>query len=271
MSRQTQFGHLERFDNVDATGEEQMFFAFLDRVEGLPDVVKRRRRSYELLGIAPGQSVVDVGCGLGTATQELAARVGPSGHAHGVDISEAMIAEAKRRSDAAGVRVRFHTANVESLPLDSGSIHAYRAERLYQHLRDPLRALAEARRVLAVGGRLVLIDQDWDAAFHDSCDLAIARDIHRAFCDSLVNGTVGRQYRRLLLEAGFANVDVCAEAVTTANADQYGFVVDILEKTARGAIDPQRVDTWVADQRERIANDRFFKVMTHFIATATRD
>ncbi len=67
------YAGLQRFDNVDATGDEAMFVGFLERIEQLPDVVARRRRSYELLALRPGDLVADVGCGLGTAARELAA------------------------------------------------------------------------------------------------------------------------------------------------------------------------------------------------------
>jgi len=61
------FAGLERFDDVDATGEAEMFVRFLERIEQVPDVVARRKRSYELLDVGPVDVVADVGSGLGTA------------------------------------------------------------------------------------------------------------------------------------------------------------------------------------------------------------
>lgn len=271
MAGDRRSGGLERFDNVDATGEQAMFFAFLDRVEVLPDIVRRRERSYDLLRLQSGQRAIDVGCGLGTAARDIAARVAPDGHAIGFDLSAAMIAEARRRAATLGAAATFQEASVEALPVETGSIHAYRAERLYQHVPNVAAALAEARRVLAPGGRIVLIDQDWDVAVLDANDLEISREIHRAFCNSLVQGTIGRRIRRLLLDAGFVEVEVQAETVTSANAEEYGFMVDLLDKTARASgVDGKRLDAWVLDQTGRIAGDRFFMVMTHFIASGTR-
>jgi ubiquinone/menaquinone biosynthesis C-methylase UbiE len=266
-----QVERLERFDRVDATGEQAMFIAFLDRAEALPDVVRRRRRSRELLAPASGARVADVGCGLGTAVRELAHAVGASGRALGIDLSRAMIDEAERRARAAGVSAEFHVAPAERLPVADGALAGYRAERLYQHLPDPAAALAEAHRVLAPGGRIVLVDQDWDAVLLDSDDLATARDVRRAFADSLVNGTVGSQYRRRLLDAGFREVTIEVDAVATDDAGQYGFVVDLFERAARAAgLDARRLDAWRADQDARIAAGRFFLLMPHFVASATR-
>jgi ubiquinone/menaquinone biosynthesis C-methylase UbiE len=150
------YAGLERFADVDSTGEEAMFVGFLERVEQLPDVVARRQRSYELLAFGDGERVADIGCGLGTAVRELAAH---GARAIGFDASEAMLAEARRRSVGAGVE--YALADAVDLPLEDGALAGYRAERVYQHLPDPAAALAEARRVLAREGRIVLVDQDW--------------------------------------------------------------------------------------------------------------
>jgi ubiquinone/menaquinone biosynthesis C-methylase UbiE len=271
MNEPENFQGLERFDKVDATGEQAMFFAFLDRIEEIKDVVRRRQLSYELLQLTPGQNTLDVGCGLGTATRDLAVRVAPHGRSVGIDMSEAMVVEAQHRADALGIAAKFERAGAEALPLPAGSIHAYRAERLYQHLPDPGKALAEARRVLAPGGRILLIDQDWDMTLLDADDLSISRDVHRAFSGSFVQGAIGRRFRSLLLDAGFRGVEIRAETVTSSMSGDYGFIVDIIEKSARAAaVDGARLDVWVADQRKRIAEDRFFMAMTHFIASATQ-
>ena len=86
-----------------------MFVGFLERIEQLPDVVARRRRSYELLALRPGDLVADVGCGLGTAARELAAL---GVRVIGFDASEAMVAEAGRRSG--GASVEFAIADVSA-------------------------------------------------------------------------------------------------------------------------------------------------------------
>ncbi len=145
--RADDYSRLQRFDDVDATGDEAMFVGFLERIEQLPDVVARRRRSYELLALQPHDRVADVGCGLGTAARELAAL---GARVIGLDASEAMVAEARRRSDAGSVE--FAIADVSALPLEDAALAGYRAERLYQHLADPGAALAEAWRVLAPDG-----------------------------------------------------------------------------------------------------------------------
>lgn len=126
------YSGLHRFEDVDATAEEAMFVRFLERIEQLPDVVARRRRSYELLALRPGDRVADVGCGLGTAARELAAL---GARVIGLDASEAMVAEARRRSDAGSVEfaVSKTVHSPATGPSVSTSICPSRPRRLPRH------------------------------------------------------------------------------------------------------------------------------------------
>jgi ubiquinone/menaquinone biosynthesis C-methylase UbiE len=265
--RSESYSGLKRFDDVDATGEEAMFVGFLERIEQLPDVVARRRRSYELLALRPGDLVADVGCGLGTAARELAAL---GVRVIGFDASEAMVAEARRRSGEEAVE--FAIADVSALPLDDGTLAGYRAERLYQHLADPSAALAEAWRVLAPGGRLVLVDQDWDAFLIDGDPKDVTRAILLGFADSIRNGWIGRSYHRLLTSAGFGDVAVLPETVTITSPEQGERLPKLAADAAveAGVIDATVAGHWLDDQRARLEAGTFFAAMTHFIAVGGR-
>jgi len=258
---------LERFADIDSTGEEAMFVDFLERIDQLPDVVARRHRSYELLDVVDGERVADVGCGLGTSARELAAR---GARVIGFDVSEAMLAEARRRSDGAGVE--YVLADAAELPLGDGVLDAYRAERVYQHLADPTAALAEAHRVLAADGRIVLMDQDWDGLLIDGEPKEVTRATIQGHSDSFRNPWIGRSYRRLLSEAGFAEVTVHAELVPITTPP----LAELMPKLAAdaavegGAVDPADAAGWLADQRARLEEGTFFAAMTHFIAVARR-
>ncbi len=261
------YSGLERFDDVDATGDEAMFVGFLERIEQLPDVVARRRRSYELLALRPGDSVADVGCGLGTAARELAAL---GVHVIGLDASEAMVAEARMRSD--GGSVEFAVADVSSLPLEDGALAGYRAERLYQHLADSSAALAEAWRVLTPGGHLVLVDQDWDAFLIDGDPKDVTRAILLGFSDSIRNGWVGRSYHRLLTSTGFVDVAVHPETVAITSPEQGERLPKLAADAAveAGVVDATVAAHWLDDQRARLEAGTFFAAMTHFVAVARR-
>lgn len=260
-----EYSDLDRFDEVDATGAADRFIAFLELVEGYPDVIARRQRSYALLRIAEGGAVADVGCGIGTAARELA-HLGA--RAIGVDVSKEMVARSRARVSEAA----FSVADAIALPFTDAELAGYRAERVYQHLHDPGAALAEAMRVLRPGGRIVLVDQDWDAFLIDGDDPEVTRTILLGFSDSLVNGRVGRQHRRLLVDAGFVDVVVEAETVALADYDYCApFLPTITEAAVRnGSIDRASVESWLEQLRQRGEEGRFFAAMTHFLVSAMR-
>lgn len=245
---------------------------FLDRVEKLPDVIERRRRSYELLQIEKGSVVADVGCGTGTAVFEMAELVGPGVTPIGVDISEALVEIGKRRAAKRGINVDLRIGDAGALPFVDGGLQVYRAERLYQHLREPEPFLKEAYRALAPGGRIVLIDQDWDGALIDSNDIAATRVMLRTMGGGVANGAAGRQYYRLLKDAGFKNVQVIADTHVSTNFDEYGFFPELWANLvdATGALDTKTIQAWLDDQKQRAANGRFFMSMTHFLGVGYR-
>ena len=264
------YSGVNRFDRVDATGEADKHLAYLDRVEAIPGVVARRRRSYDRLALRPGMAVAEIGCGAGTAARELAAMVDPDGRVHGFDISEQLIAQARARAAGACKQLDFQVADAAALPLPDACLDAYRAERVYMHLRRPELALAEAFRVLRPGGRILIMDPDWDTLLFDG-DLAATRAVTRAFTDSLVNGTIARRMRPLLRLAGFDSIAITAEPVTASDGSDFGWMADSVGKAALAAgADPATVHAWMDDQQRRIAEDRFFYASTHFVTTARR-
>lgn len=166
--------------------------------------------AYLLPELRAGQSVLDVGCGPGTITADLAAAVAPGGQVTGVDASEDILGPARavaaeRRLD----NVRFAAADVHALDFPDDSFDVVHAHQLLQHVGDPVRALREMRRVCRPGGVVAARDSDYAAmtwyphlpALDDWLDLY--RRVARA------NGgepDAGRRLHVWAREAGFADV-----------------------------------------------------------------
>ena len=119
-----------------------------------------RERLVELARLAPGESVLDVGCGTGTLAIAAKRRVGPAGVVHGIDASPEMIARAKRKAAKAGVDVAFQTELVEALPFPDARFDAVLSTLMLHHLPRPTReqCAREMRRVLKPGGRVLAVD-----------------------------------------------------------------------------------------------------------------
>ena len=100
-----------------------------------------------------GERVLDAGCGTGIVARTAAGHVVPGGEVVGLDLNDDMIAEARRRDT--GGSVTWRTGDVEDLPFSDGSFDLVLIEQVLQFTANREKALAEALRVLAPGGRLV--------------------------------------------------------------------------------------------------------------------
>jgi SAM-dependent methyltransferase len=184
----------------------------------------------------------------------------------GIDISDQMIALARERWPHG----EFRVGDAYALPLRDGEAAGYRADKVIHALAEPGRALAEAQRVLAPGGRIVVCGQDWDTLVTDSSDPELTRTIVAKRADQVPSPRAARQYRNLLLDAGFR--DVTVEVHTGAFTG--GSFLPVLTRLAEvccehGEITRAQADAWIADQEERARSDRLFAAVPIFMAAAT--
>ncbi|MGP3967438.1 class I SAM-dependent methyltransferase [Streptomyces sp. 6N223] len=169
--------------------------------------------AYLLPELRPGLALLDVGCGPGTLTADLAARVAP-GPVTAVDHAEDILSEARAVAEERGVTgVRFARADVHALEFDDDSFDVVHAHQVLQHLGDPVGALRETRRVCRPGGVVAARDADMSAMtwFPEvpGMDewLALYLRVARA------NGgepTAGRRLHAWARQAGFAGVTASA-------------------------------------------------------------
>ena len=147
-----------------------------------------------LIGLLPAEwTIADLGCGTGMLLPTLASHVRT---VIGVDASDEMIAAAERRVAGLG-NVDLRKASLEALPIDSGSLDAAVMFLVLHHLPAPVPALAEARRVLKPGGRLLIVDM----GPHD-------REDYRQKMGHVWLGFSDDQMRRLLEQVGFTAVRI---------------------------------------------------------------
>jgi ubiquinone/menaquinone biosynthesis C-methylase UbiE len=175
--------------------------------------------AYLLPELRPGLSLLDVGCGPGTITVDLARRVAPGG-CTGIDRAGDIIEQARSHAAAQGVAVELSAADVYGLPFADASFDVVHAHQVLQHLTEPVRALRELRRVLKPGGVLAARDGDYSCFSWAPLDPHLTRwqALYRDVCrHNRAEPDAGRFLKGWALAAGFA--DVRASSSTWTYAD----------------------------------------------------
>ncbi|MDF0591075.1 class I SAM-dependent methyltransferase [Candidatus Methanocrinis natronophilus] len=116
-------------------------------------VSTRNRIWPEILPEIAGDKILDVGCGFGRLTLDVAEQ-NQGSQVFGIDVYDPLTAQARMNADALGIRnVDFRTASAYALPFEAGSFETVYSFFMLHHLEDIPKGLSEIRRVLACGGR----------------------------------------------------------------------------------------------------------------------
>ncbi|NUR28963.1 MAG: methyltransferase domain-containing protein [Catenulispora sp.] len=179
--------------------------------------------SYLLPHLSAGQSLLDVGCGPGTITADLADRVAP-GTVTAVEVAADVLRLAEDEIASRGLaNVQFAVADVHALDFPDDTFDVVHAHQVLQHVADPVLALKEMRRVCRPGGVVAVRDSDY-GGFRWFPEVAGLDAWLRAYQDlATSNGghpDAGRRLRSWALAAGFSAEQVTASASSWVFADE---------------------------------------------------
>jgi arsenite methyltransferase len=240
-----------------------------------PDVVEQRRLILAALGLPAGEQVLDIGSGPGFLACEMAEVVGPSGSVAGLDSSDSMLTLARARAQArpaGSAPVEFGPGEATALPYADASFGAVVSTQVYEYVADMPVALAEAHRVLRPGGRLLVLDTDWDSIVWRSSDPARMRHVLAAWDEHLADPYLPRRLSGLLADAGFSvthrQVIPLLNAgydVRTYSAGLIGFVAAFV--TGRAGVTAAEVTAW-ADDLTGLGPGYFFSLNRYLFIAA---
>ena len=154
--------------------------------------------------LRPGEVVVDLGSGGGLDVLLAAQKVGPSGRAIGIDMTEPMIDLARRNATRTGAtNVEFHHAKIDRLPLPDASADVVISNCVINLAPDKRAVFREIARVLKPGGRVAISDIILKRELPDE----VKRD-EAAYCGCIAGAIPADDYRAGLVEAGLTHVQV---------------------------------------------------------------
>ena len=176
----------------------------------------------DAVGVAPGMTCLDAGCGGGDVTLELAARVGPTGHVVGLDLDEEKLAVARAEAERAGIRhVEYVRGDLAAATLEP-VYDVVHARFLLTHLSDPVEGAHRLAATVRPGGVLALMDIDFTSIAVHPPHPAHARFVELYVATSRARGGdpyVGLRLGELLQAAGLEDVQVRAAQAAGRRAE----------------------------------------------------
>jgi SAM-dependent methyltransferase len=239
----------------------------LDRVRREPFYAAYKERLAELLAPVAGGTYLEVGIGTGADALAFAVRHGTS--VVGIDASETMVAEARHR----GLE-RAILADAAALPFEPGVFHGCWADRVFQHLAEPGRALEELVRVTRPGGRVAVADPDYGTQVVDVADQELARRVLGYRAERVLrNGLLAHRLGGLFVRAGLAGVTVEARTLVVRDPTAVDTVMGLRSwgehAVLRGALPTDDARAWERAFDEAVAGGAFLYAVTFFLTAGT--
>jgi SAM-dependent methyltransferase len=250
----------------------------LDQADALVELL-HRDTSYP-----PGSRVLEAGCGVGAQTVTLA-RNSPNARITCIDVSAESLARARRAAARAGLgNVRFHQADILSLPYEAAFFDHVFVCFVLEHLARPLEALASLRDILKPGGTITVIEGDHGSAYFHPDSASAHRAIQSLVALQLAaggNALIGRELYPLLTAAGFGEVRVSPrmvyvdaskpELVESFTRRTFTAMIEGVREQAleAGLVDPEAFDRGIRDLHRTSGPDGVF-CYTFFKAVGSR-
>jgi ubiquinone/menaquinone biosynthesis C-methylase UbiE len=144
--------------------------------------------------------------------------VGATGCVVGLDKSEPLITEARRRATGLSAPLTYQVGDAQHLDFPPQGFDVCRTERVLMYVDNPQQALDEMLRLVRPGGMLVFFEFDYDGIVVDAPDQAFTRRLVRLVADSVPSPWIGRQIPRLLRERGVQAITVIPHMILTPYA-----------------------------------------------------
>lgn len=262
-------GNVDPFANINAcTAEHVDRLANILEIRGAQAAPTKMRETYfAAAGIAKGMSVLEVGCGTGVVSRELAHLVGDDGHVVGLDVSPALLRHARERT-AADAPIEYRLGDAYHLDFPDRAFDASCTVTLLAHLDNLDQVVREMIRVTR--GLVILLDQDYQTLVFEHSNTRLTRKILQHGADyNVLDGWCGRKLPGILVRNGVQDVQcwplVCCER------DSRSYLITIAERFAALAvrhdvIDADEGERWLQELYARADEGTFFASLNYYFA-----
>jgi ubiquinone/menaquinone biosynthesis C-methylase UbiE len=239
-----------------------------------PDVAAQRNDFLKAFNPLPGERVVDVGAGPGFLANAIAEAVGKSGSVCGVDISEPFLEVARSQSkNQYGIEFRYGDAT--QLPYPDDTFDAVVSTQVLEYVPDVNPALAEFHRVLRVGGRVALLDTDWDSIVWHSPDRERMNRILTVWEEHVADPFLPRTLTRRLKYTGFQVETQKIIPLLNAEFDPNTYsnrLIDLIIPfvVGRKGISQDEAKAWARELRDCGENGEYFFSLNRYFFLARK-
>lgn len=238
------------------------------------EIVQQRIKTLEALAPKRGEQILDIGCGPGLLTYDIAQAVGKSGRVAGVDISDDVLALARKRCMDFS-NVALDKQDVVQLNYVDHKFDAVVCTQVLLYVGDVMRALSEMHRVIKPGGRIVIIETDWRGCVLNSSNFQLTEQIIHAWDCSVPSPNLPVRLSSMLSDQEFSGIHIQAVPILTTNAAPGGYSSNMAQWFARAAVN-QKVVTeeqarnWLEDLNEKYRRDQYFFCVNRFLFSAVK-
>ncbi|UWQ59588.1 methyltransferase domain-containing protein [Leisingera caerulea] len=238
------------------------------------DISRRRRASFDALAPQPGDRILDLGCGNGLLTEELARAVGPAGHVAGLDASPDMLTAARQRLQGRD-NTTLTQNDAASLPFEPESFDKAVSVQVFEYITSRRPVLRALHKVLKPGSRLVIGDIHFDTFAWHSDNRARMQRFLEVWDNHLAERAVPARLPEELQDCGFAPEAMQPVTICDTSLRPDGMAAMMIRLIRAYAVQTEATDeddaaAWAQEQEELAAEGRFFFSLTHFVCTARR-